>query len=69
MTTSARCKLAMAPCVAAGSYSVARASVTLIPVAVVDFTASTQTPYRLSLPEFVVEELAKPPLRPGVLSP
>ena len=61
MTTSARRKLAMALCVlcvaAGGSNPVARASETLIPVAVVDFTSSTQTPYRLSLPEFIVDEL------------
>ena len=44
-------------CVAAGGSPTVRASETLIPVAVVDFTSSSRTPYRLSLPEFVVDEL------------
>ena len=60
MTTVGRLALAMALsalCVAPGSNSEVRASETPIPVAVVDFTASTQTPYRLGLPEFIVDEL------------
>lgn len=44
-------------CLATGSSPAVRASETLIPVAVVDFTSSSRTPYRLSLPEFVVDEL------------
>ena len=44
-------------CVVTGSNSAVRASEALIPIAVVDFTSSTHTPYRLSLPEFVVDEL------------
>ena len=44
-------------CVATGSYCAVRAFETLIPVAVVDFTSSMQTPYRLSLLELVVDEL------------
>lgn len=44
-------------CVTTGSSSAVWASEALIPIAVVDFTSSSQTPYRLSLPELVVDEL------------
>ena len=44
-------------CVVLAGVSPAQTSEGPIPVAVVDFTASRDTPYRLSVPEFVVDEL------------
>ena len=47
-------------CATLAGVSPAQASEGPIPVAVVDFTSSRDTPYRLSVPEFVVDELVNP---------
>ena len=44
-------------CVALANVSPAQVSEGPIPVTVIDFTASRDTPYRFSVPEFVVDEL------------
>ena len=44
-------------CLALANAFPAQASESLIPVAVVDFSASGRTPYQSSVPEFVIDEL------------
>ena len=44
-------------CAALANVSPAQSSEGPIPIAVVDFTSSRDTPYRFSVPEFVVDEL------------